>query len=208
EGMLRESSGGCLGRTVKLGKYRHLEHDVYIFDYAEPDLVVSVSEQKEFEEFYRSSLEMNIERMKILLIHTYNHTIHEGIIVLNKDNLNCSILFTSSISQDIEVKGHDYFACLINLRIELEKQNYYPLCNGARRDVSCGGMLRESSEGRLAYIIRLGEYCDLDEDVEVFEYAKPDLVVSVSEQEEFNELYCRSLPEIISYKAFLKAKNR
>lgn len=125
-----------------------------------------------------------------------------------KDNLNCSILFTSYISQDIEVKGHDYFACLINLRIELEKQNYYPLCNGARRDVSCGGMLRESSEGRLAYIIRLGEYCDLDEDVEVFEYAKPDLVVSVSEQEEFNELHCRSLPKIISYYAEFTEKLR
>jgi hypothetical protein len=200
-GMLRESSGGCLGRTMKLGKYRHVEHDVYIFDYAKPDLVVSVNEQEKFEKFYSSSLEMDIERMKISLIHICNRTIHEGEIILNKDNLNCSILFTSSISQDIEVKGHDYFACLINLRIELEKLNYYPLCNGARRDISCGGMLRESSEGRLAYIIRLGEYCDLDEDVEVFEYAEPDLVVSVSEQEKFNDLHSSSLPEIISYYA-------
>lgn len=144
---------------------------------------------------------MNIERMKISLIHICNRTIHDGVITLIGNYPNCGIEFTSSVSQDIEVKGHDYFACLINLRIELEKQNYYLLCNGARRDVSCGGMLRESSDGRLAYTIRLQEYCDQNEDVEVFEYAEPDLVVSISEQEEFDRLYCSSLPEINYYYA-------
>lgn len=62
-------------------------------------------------------------------------------------------------------------------------------------------MLREASDGCLAYIIRLGEYCHLDEDVYVFDYAEPDLVVSVSEQEEFDKLHRSSLPEIVSYYA-------
>lgn len=62
-------------------------------------------------------------------------------------------------------------------------------------------MLRESSDGCLAYIIRLGEYCHLDEDVYIFDYAEPDLVVSVREQEEFNKLHRSSLPEIVSYYA-------
>jgi hypothetical protein len=142
---------------------------------------------------------MNTKTIKISLINTCSAVVHEGIIVLKENSLNYSLLFTSSVSQDIEVNGHDYFACLINLRIELEKQNYYPLCNGARRDITCGGMQRESSEGGVAYVIRFGEFCDLDDYVDVFEYAEPNSVVSVSEQEEFNKLHRKSLPEIIDY---------
>ena len=142
---------------------------------------------------------MILETIKISLINTCSFVVYEGTIVLKKNSLNYGLLFTSSVSQDIEVNGHDYFACLINLRIELEKQKYYPLCNGARRDISCGGMLRESSEGCLAYVIRFGEFCDQEDSVDVFEYAEPNSVVSVSGQEEFNELYRKSLPEIIGY---------
>lgn len=144
---------------------------------------------------------MTLEQIKILLIHIYNRTIHEGAIILTGDYPNCGLIFTSSISHDIEVKGHDYFQCLLNLRIELEKQNYYILCNGARKDISCGGMLREASDGLSAYIIRLEEYCHLDESVDIFEYAEPNLVVSVREQEEFSEIHQKSLPEIVGYYA-------
>ena len=71
---------------------------------------------------------MSIEEIKISLIDIYNRTIHKGAIVLTGDYPNCGLIFTSSISHDIEVKGHDYFRCLLNLRIELEKQNYYICC--------------------------------------------------------------------------------
>ncbi|MEL4898625.1 hypothetical protein [Crocosphaera sp. Alani8] len=144
---------------------------------------------------------MSTEKIKISLIHICNRTIHKGIIVLDKDNPRCSLLFSSSISQDIEIEGHDYFKCLIDLRIELEKQNYYLLCNGARRDVNCSGMSREASSGLYGHIMRLGKYIDLDDEVYIFDYAEPDLVVSVSEQEEFNELHRSSLPAVISYYA-------
>ncbi|MDJ0725995.1 MAG: hypothetical protein QNJ38_12855, partial [Prochloraceae cyanobacterium] len=144
---------------------------------------------------------MSKDKIEISLMHILDRTIHEGEIILTGDYPNCGILFTSSIIRDIKVKGHDYYQCLLNLRIELEKQKYYILCQGARRDLSCGGMLRQSSDGCLAYVIRLGEYCYLDEDVEIFDYAEPDLVVSVKEQEEFHKLHGQSLPEIINYYA-------
>ena len=99
------------------------------------------------------------------------------------------------MSQNIEVKGHDYYASLINLRLELEKQNYYLLGNAARRDISCGGMPRKSSDGCLAYVCRLGEFVYLDDYVNIFDYADPNLIVSVSQQEEFNRLYRSSLPD-------------
>ena len=144
---------------------------------------------------------MSSEKIKVSLIHNVNRTIHEGELKLIGDYPNCGLIFTSAVSRDIEVEGHDYFKCLTNLRIELEKQNYYLLCNGARKDISCGGMLRESSDGCGAYIIRVGEYCHLDEDLYIFDYAEPDLVVSVREQEEFNKLHGNSLPETVSYYA-------
>ena len=63
---------------------------------------------------------MNIEKIKTSLIHIYNQTIHEALITLTVDYPNGGILFTSSITQDVEVKGHDYFKCLLNLRIRKE----------------------------------------------------------------------------------------
>lgn len=142
---------------------------------------------------------MNTETIKISLIHTCNGTIHEGEITLTGDYPNCGIKFTSSVSQDIEVQGHDYFQCLINLRIELEKQNYYLLCNGARRDLDCGGMLRNASCGRFGYIAKLGKYLDTVDSVDIFDYAEPNLVGSVDEQEEYYNLYASSLPRTVSY---------
>ena len=49
------------------------------------------------------------------------------------------------------------------------------------------------------YIIKIGEYCHVGEDVDIFEYAEPNLVVSVKEQEKFSKIHQNSLPEIIDY---------
>ncbi len=137
--------------------------------------------------------------IEISLIHTGNSSIHKGKITLNGSYPKCSIQFTSSVSQNIEAKGHDYFQCLINLRIELEKKNYYLLCNGARRDLNCGGGIRRASCGCLGYIIKLGKYLDMVDIVNIFDYAKPDLVASVSEQKQYYDFYKSSLPQLISY---------
>jgi hypothetical protein len=138
---------------------------------------------------------MNIKKINISLMHIYERTVYEAVIMLTGDDLNCSLLLTSFISLDIKVKGHDFFKCLINLRTELEKQNYYLLCNGARRDVCCGGMLREYTKGRRGNIMRLGKYLHEDDEVNIFDYAEPELVGSISEQKEFYKIYCRSLPD-------------
>jgi hypothetical protein len=139
------------------------------------------------------------KKIKISLIHFCDHIIHEGEIILTGDYPNCDIKFTSSVTQDIEFQGHDYFQCLINLRIELEKQKYYLLCNGARQDFICGGMLRRSSCGCFGSIAKLGKYINRRDRVSVFDYAKPDLVGSVSKQKKYYNLYISSLPQIVSY---------
>ncbi len=62
---------------------------------------------------------MSSEKIKISLIHISDRTIHEAIIVLTGDCPNCGLLFTCSVSRDIEVKDRDYFKCLLNIMIQL-----------------------------------------------------------------------------------------
>jgi hypothetical protein len=122
-------------------------------------------------------------KINILFINILSKTIHEGVVTtLIEDYSSCNLLFTSSISQNIKVKSHDCFESLIELRIELEKQGYYLLCNGARKDVYSGGMLREASCGCWGYIMKLGKIVQEEDEVYIFDYAEPDLVGSVSEQ--------------------------
>ena len=142
---------------------------------------------------------MNTDKVIVSLMHLCDHKIQEGEILLTGEYPNCGIELTFSINREIKVKGHDYFKCLTNLRIELEKQNYHISCNGARRDFICGGMMRRGSCGRLGYISKLGKYLNIGDNIPVFDYAEPDLVVSVDKQKKYDDLYTSSLPQIVSY---------
>lgn len=64
---------------------------------------------------------MSGKQIEVSLIHNLNRTIHEGKLKLIGDYPNCGLIFTSAVNRDIEVKGHDYFKCLTNLRIEPRK---------------------------------------------------------------------------------------
>jgi hypothetical protein len=90
---------------------------------------------------------MNIKSIEVSLINICNNEVYQGRIELGGNYPSCCLLLTFYDHQNIEVKGYDYFQCLINLRIQLEKQNLNILCNGARKDVCCGGMLRRYSNG-------------------------------------------------------------
>ena len=138
---------------------------------------------------------MDKEQIAVSLVHIRDRNIQKGVIELVGSYPNFDLIFTSAIVEDIKVQGHDYFKCLLNLRLELENKNYYLLCNGARKNIICGGMLREYSNGRSAYIITLGNFADPDNTVDIFEHTQSDLVVSVKEQEEYNKLYRSSLPD-------------
>lgn len=71
------------------------------------------------------------------------------------------------------------------MRIQLEKQNLNVLCNGARKDVCCGGMSRKYSTGLQGHIIKLGQYINEDDEISIFSYSEPNTVVSINEQKKF-----------------------
>ncbi|NNE84593.1 MAG: hypothetical protein HKN28_11540 [Alphaproteobacteria bacterium] len=84
-----------------------------------------------------------------------------------------------------EVEADDYFNALLILRTQLEATGHRLLCNGARRNVWPSGMSRSMGGGRKAYVMRMGQPTHGDDLVDIFDYAEPDLIVSVQEQKEF-----------------------
>jgi hypothetical protein len=50
-----------------------------------------------------------------------------------------------------EKSGDDLYECLIRLRMELESRGVFLCCQGAKSNVFPSGMLRQMSNGRLAY---------------------------------------------------------
>jgi hypothetical protein len=103
------------------------------------------------------------------------------------------IEFTALDIPKMILKNRDLFECLIDLRKELVKFRYRPLCNGARLNIHASSMSREICGGEMAYIIHMGEQARREDVVNIFEYAEPDLIVSVSEQQEFYHNWVKSL---------------
>jgi hypothetical protein len=81
-----------------------------------------------------------------------------------------------------EFSGRDLFDALCSLRKALEHTGAKALCAGARRDVFPSGMSREMSNGRKAYIIRIGSPASPKDIVDIFERAAPELIGTVAEQ--------------------------
>lgn len=82
----------------------------------------------------------------------------------------------------IEKEGDSPFFVLSDLRKELEKYGYLPVCNGARIDVWPSGL---SSVGYNAYIFRPNEKALLTDLVNIFESTdKIDLITTVEIQKE------------------------
>jgi hypothetical protein len=140
---------------------------------------------------------MNDKTLQPLMIQHEDGTIIEGTIVYfnpdDKEYYMWTLEFTSPVTEDLAVTNSDLFECLVDLRRELAKHSYRPLCNGARLDVFPSGMCRDMGSGGVAYVIKLGKTADPDEDlVDIFEYSDPELITSVDEQYEFYKSWCNS----------------
>jgi hypothetical protein len=97
---------------------------------------------------------------------------------------NWILEFTSPITEKLSFIGEDVFECLTQLRIELAKYGYKPLCAGARLDVYPSGMARDMGDGLSAQVISSEPTNDWEDiqHVSIFDYAEPDLIASVEEQ--------------------------
>ena len=161
---------------------------VSIFDYAQPDSIASVEEQfNYYGSLFSLSYEFKIQHQSGSIIVGL---IHESrVLEPNK------IKFISPATPDIEVSGNNVFNCLTNFRIELEKYDYYPLCNGARIDTY---ILPTDLDDDCVWlhILTPGKLPSSEDLVDTFDDADSDLIASIEEQRKNYEFWLNSLQSI------------
>ncbi|WP_367136262.1 MULTISPECIES: hypothetical protein [Streptomyces] len=78
--------------------------------------------------------------------------------------------------------GHSLFACLLEFRKDLERDELLLCCQGARPDVINSGMQSQMTGGRFVYTADLEARRVNDEMVDILAPARPGDVVTVAEQ--------------------------
>lgn len=91
-----------------------------------------------------------------------------------------------------EFSGEDLFDAFMALRKELEKREARLLCVGAQQNVWPSGMSRSMGGGRKAYLTAIGAPAH-SALVDIFDYAEPETVVTVAEQETYHQRWVDSL---------------
>lgn len=90
-----------------------------------------------------------------------------------------------------EFHGDDLFEAMIALRQALEGLECFLLCGGARVDTYPSAMCRDMAAGRVVYVCELGMPADTK--IDIFDYAKPELVGTVQQQWEFHQKWFVSI---------------
>lgn len=85
--------------------------------------------------------------------------------------------------------GWDLFECLTLLRLDLERQGVFLLCQGARVDVYPSGMQRDMGGGQVAYRMIMGKNADLEDEVNIFEVTTDERLGTVEEQQQYRRTW-------------------
>ncbi len=87
----------------------------------------------------------------------------------------------------------DLFEALAQVRRALERDGITLVVNGARRDVFPSAMLRQTSQGRKAYVLTLPRSTMRPVAVDIFETASPDAqLATVDEQRAWHDHWARN----------------
>jgi hypothetical protein len=190
-GMSRNMGGGVVAQVSSIDSTSG-EEDVQlvnIFDYAEPDLIVSV--EKQFN-YFAAEFSYSYE----LMIQHSNASVVKGVISGNTILERNRIMFTSSVTPKYNIFGKNMFECLLDLRRGLEKYDYRPLCNGARFDAYPLPDDLKTYGGDFLHVLTLGKEPNEEDQVETFEYAEPDLITSIAEQRKYYESWLESVKPV------------
>lgn len=188
-GMCRDMGGGSSAYELKPGKHTENSDLVHIFDYANPELITSVEEQKRYYEAYLSS---NIKPLELTIEHK-NGAIVQGAIFQYWHIKPPKIKFISPVTPEIEFKTANLFDFLIYLRQELYKLNYRPLCKAARIDTYNTDEFFVHNRCSLLKMNTIP--CEKDI-LHVLGYEKSDLLASVEEQRNYYESWLNSIKSI------------
>ena len=106
--------------------------------------------------------------------------------------------YISMISKDGDRKnfvGEDLYGSFRFLRAHFEKNGAKVLCNGSRFDAYPSRMSRSMGGGKKIYILTKGEQARFNDLVDLFDYADPENIGSVQDQENYFEEWVSSLGE-------------
>jgi len=95
--------------------------------------------------------------------------------------------------KQISAENYDLLETLIDIRKKLNKENLDILVNGSRKNISSSPMLRDASSGAKTYLTRLGIQARIGDIVSIFEPISQEYYSSLQEQEEFHEIWMKSL---------------
>jgi hypothetical protein len=192
-GMCRDMGDGLVAYVSKPGEIVREEDLVYIFDYAEPELIASVEEQYNF---HVSRINSKLHNPKVLKIQHNNGSIIEGEIIQYIGAKPCKIKFTSSVTIDIECININYFECLIDFRKKLADLYYRTLCNGARLDSYVFPKDLQMVNGDMVFLLNHREIPDEHDWVSIFDYAEAKSIASIEDQKKYYESWLDSIKSI------------
>jgi hypothetical protein len=125
------------------------------------------------------------------------------IATLDGNEESCVIELSRGVSTEIRIKSEHFgemfftdenlFDALKQLRLQLEKDGYFLLCNAARKDAYPSRMALEMGGGRKIYLLTLGAQTKRDDLVGVLESASIDQVCTVAAQWDSYQAWLRSL---------------
>lgn len=92
-----------------------------------------------------------------------------------------------------EHKASDLFEALRAMRKQLESSGCRLLCAGARIDATSSRMSRNMGGGRRVAIVHHGIPASKDEVVDIFQYAEPEKIGTVQQQQDFTRSWLTSL---------------
>lgn len=89
--------------------------------------------------------------------------------------------------------GSDVLSSFKAVRRQLLGEKLDLLCNGSRRNIVFSGMARGSGATRKGYLVRIGQNATPNNLVDIFDYAPPNELCSLEEQEVFQHSWVESL---------------
>jgi hypothetical protein len=191
-GMCRDMGNGLVALKCRLGEQTNIEDLVGVLDYAQPYLIGSVEEQLEFHQRWLNS---DGEPTELKIQHD-DGTIVDGSLFIYYGVDPNRIKFISSVTPELEFINNNYFDCLNDLRRELDRINYRPLCNGARLDTYVLDTIARMMSGNDCYHLVEGKIPTQNDELRIFDYADPESIVSIDEQKEHYESWLNSVKSI------------
>ncbi len=121
----------------------------------------------------------------------------------NDEIINCTTNYTDSSPWSINIdcgdngafqsEGNDLFESCINIRQQLSSKEIVLLCNASRRNIFPSPMLRQSSGGKKAYLLRLGVPARREDIVNIFDSVEINNVDTIENQKGFYDQWLKSL---------------